>query len=309
MEEKKNERKDLLAKEIKKCPECGSTHLIWDYKRGELVCQDCGLVVDESFIDQGPEWRAFNPEQKEKRERTGPPHGAEGIPPTVIKGQKDAFGKTISSRTKTQVYRIERWQKRIHQGVKTPFPPSADIIIGTLGLDRKVRELSVQFYKEVLNKRILRGRDVKSIVAATVFLAARFMGEPITLDDVERTSGIPKKQIGRVFRKLKGELDLRIPSLSPGDYIPRFCKESGLSEKAREKAFDILSELNTKNYMSGKSPEGIAVSILYIVSIITDENRTQEELAKMAGVTEVTLRNRYKEIKEILNITFSPQST
>ena len=43
-----------------KCPECGSTHFIIDYERGEMICQNCGYVIDDSFIDQGPEWRAFD---------------------------------------------------------------------------------------------------------------------------------------------------------------------------------------------------------------------------------------------------------
>ena len=59
--------------EIEKCPECGSMHLVRDYDRGELVCEDCGLVLDDQFIDQGPEWRAFDSEQGEKRARTGAP--------------------------------------------------------------------------------------------------------------------------------------------------------------------------------------------------------------------------------------------
>ena len=47
--------------------------LTHDRERAELVCQSCGLVIDDEFIDRGPEWRAFDSEQRNKRARTGAP--------------------------------------------------------------------------------------------------------------------------------------------------------------------------------------------------------------------------------------------
>ncbi|MDI6654578.1 MAG: TFIIB-type zinc ribbon-containing protein, partial [Candidatus Hydrothermarchaeota archaeon] len=45
------------------CPECNSKSLTKDYERAEIVCNDCGLVIDEKIMDTGPEWRAFDYEQ------------------------------------------------------------------------------------------------------------------------------------------------------------------------------------------------------------------------------------------------------
>jgi transcription initiation factor TFIIB len=53
---------------------------------------------------------------------------------------------------------------------------------------------------------------------------------------------------------------------------------------------------------SGRGPAGIAAAATYIASLLTDERRTQGEIAKGAHVTEVTIRNRYKELTQRLNI-------
>ena len=67
------ERKKVQVEETTKCPECGSEHIIRDYERGELVCGDCGIVINDLQIDMGPEWRAFDSAQNEQRARTGAP--------------------------------------------------------------------------------------------------------------------------------------------------------------------------------------------------------------------------------------------
>ena len=87
------------TEEIEVCPECGSHHLVRDYERGELLCEDCGLVLDDQFIDQGPEWRAFDVEQGEKRARTGAPmtytiHD-KGLSTEISWKNKDSYGKSI----------------------------------------------------------------------------------------------------------------------------------------------------------------------------------------------------------------------
>ena len=108
-EERKKNKRDLFE-EVTKCPECSSTHLVRDYERGELVCQDCGLVIDDSFIDQGPDWRAFDSEQSEARARTGAPmtytiHN-KGLSTEISWKNKDSYGKSIPTKSRAQLYRL-----------------------------------------------------------------------------------------------------------------------------------------------------------------------------------------------------------
>jgi transcription initiation factor TFIIB len=52
----------------------------------------------------------------------------------------------------------------------------------------------------------------------------------------------------------------------------------------------------------GKSPTGVAAAAVYIVSRTNERSRTQREVADISGVTEVTIRNRYKELVDNLGI-------
>ena len=58
---------------VRQCPECGSTRLMRDYDCAEIVCMDCGVVIATKLADRGPEWRAFDKEQRAKRTRVGAP--------------------------------------------------------------------------------------------------------------------------------------------------------------------------------------------------------------------------------------------
>jgi len=110
----KNKQK---IEETIKCPECGSTHLSKDYSRAELICKDCGLVIDDELIDHGPEWRAFDSDQREKRARTGAPmtytiHD-KGLSTMIDWKNRDSYGKSIPTRNRAQLYRLRKWQRRV----------------------------------------------------------------------------------------------------------------------------------------------------------------------------------------------------
>lgn len=99
------------------CPECGSRNLVQDYERAELVCSECGLVVDAEFVDEGPEWRAFDHDQRMKRSRVGAPmtytiHD-KGLSTMIDWRNRDSYGKSISSKNRAQLYRLRKWQRRI----------------------------------------------------------------------------------------------------------------------------------------------------------------------------------------------------
>src|SRR5205809_8001713 len=98
------------AEEVTRCPECNSGHLSFDYERGELICEECGLVLNDQMIDQGPEWRAVDVEQGEKRARAGGPmtytiHNKSHTM-TIGGSNKDPDEKSILTRNKAQLYRL-----------------------------------------------------------------------------------------------------------------------------------------------------------------------------------------------------------
>ena len=297
--------------DIEKCPDCGSKHLVRDYERGELLCGDCSLVLEDQFIDQGPEWRDFGPEQGESRARTGAPmkytmHD-KGLPTEISWKNKDSYGKSIPSRNRAQLYRLRKWQRRIRVSNATErnlaFALSeADRMASAMGLPRNVRETAAMVYRKAVSKNLIRGRSIEGVAAASLYAACRQCGVPRTLDEVAGSSRVSRKEIGRTYRFMTRELKLKLMPTRPQDYVQRFCSELKLSGEVQSKTAETLKDASEKELTSGRGPTGVAAAAIYISSILCNERRTQREVAGVAGVTEVTIRNRYKELTEKLGI-------
>ena len=224
------------------CPECGSKHLVKDYERGETVCNDCGCVIDDQTIDLGPEWRAFDVEQGEKRARTGAPmtytiHD-KGLSTEISWKNKDSYGKSIPTRNRAQLYRLRKWQRRIRVSNATErnlaFALSElDRMASAMGLPRNVRETAAMVYRKAVNKNLIRGRSIEGVVAASLYAACRQCGVPRTLDEVASSSRVNRKEIGRTYRFMTRELKLKLMPTKPQDYVQRFCSELKLSGEVR----------------------------------------------------------------------------
>jgi len=300
-----------LVEETVKCPECGGNHLSKDYSRAELVCQDCGLVIDEDLIDHGPEWRAFDSEQREKRARTGSPmtymiHD-KGLSTMISWKNRDSYGKSIPTRNRAQLFRLRKWQRRIRisnateRNLATALS-SLDRMASGMNLPRTVRETAAMIYRKAALKNLIRGRSVESVTAASLYAACRQCHVPRTLDEIANIANMSRKEIGRNYRYVSRELELKLLPTTPQDYISRFCSELKLSSDVQGKVMEILKEAADAELTSGRGPTGIAAASIYVASILCGERRTQREVSEVAGVTEVTIRNRYKELAERLNI-------
>ena len=300
--------------EVIQCPECGSTCLSRDYARAELICNECGLVIDEDFIDQGPEWRAFDSDQREKRARTGAPmtytiHD-KGLSTDIGWSNKDSYGKSIPTRNRAQLYRLRKWQRRIRIADATErnlaFALSElDRMASGMGLPRTVRETAAMIYRKAALKNLIRGRSIQGVAAAALYAACRQCHVPRTLDEISNAAHIKRKEIGKNYRFIAKELQLRLLPTTPEDYISRFCSELKLGTEVQVKTLEILKHASEKALTVGRGPTGNAAAALYIASVLCGERRTQREVADVAGVTEVTIRNRYKEIIERLDISFA----
>ena len=301
--------KKKRIEEIEKCPECGSTQLVRDYERGELICNNCGLVIDESFIDQGPEWRAFDSEQNDSRARTGSPmtftiHD-KGLSTDISWKNKDSYGKSIPTRNRAQLYRLRKWQKRIKVSNAVERNLSQALqelerMASNLSIPNDVRETAAVIYRKAVKQNMIRGRSIEGVVAGSIYAACRITNVPRTLDEIASVTRVKKKEIGRTYRIMSRYLKLNIMPSKPDDYVNRFCSKLKLSMEARKKATEILKMAEDNDLTSGKGPTGVAAAAIYIASLLTQERRTQRAVAEVAGVTEVTIRNRYKELTEKL---------
>ncbi|MBD3228825.1 MAG: transcription initiation factor IIB [Candidatus Lokiarchaeota archaeon] len=302
---------DVSNKSMDRCPECSSTNLIVDNQRGERICGNCGLVVTEKEIDQGPEWRAFNSEERSKRSRVGSPttytvHD-KGLSTMIDWHNKDHYGKKLSPKRRAQVYRLRKWQirTRVHSSIdrNLAFAMSElDRLASQLGIPRGVKESSAVFYRKSIEKKLIRGRSIEAMIAASIYAACRLRKVPRTLDEIARHSRISRKDLGRCYRLILRELKIRIPIASPVEFIPRFGAELDLSGRSQKRAAEIIKAAGEQGLTAGKDPTGLAAASIYISAILEGERRTQREIAEVAHVTEVTVRNRYKELVKELEI-------
>ncbi len=294
-------------RERSKCPDCGSDKIRYDPSRGETVCVMCGAVISEGMIDLTQEWRAFDDDQRSKRVRTGatltPTKHDQGITTEIGKGRGELF--KVASKKRAQYYRLTKWHKRLikskDRNLSFAFS-ELQRLISFLHLSRAIHERVAKLYQQAVNKGLVRGRSTESIIAALLYTTCREEGAPRTLDEISKASGINKKDIGKTYRYIARKLRIRILPAKAQDYVPRFGSLLGLSEKVQVRAVDVLDEAGKFDVTSGKGPIGVAAAALYIAAVLEGEKKTQREVADMIGVTEVTIRNRYKEMVEALNI-------
>ncbi len=304
--------KSSKAKEQKEkprfvCPECGSTEFYEDPVKGELVCAKCGLVLEEGIIDRTQDWRAFNHDQQSRRSRTGAPLTSKrhdkGLTTEIGKGVTELFKVPVKKRG--QFFRLRKWQKRLMTSKDRNLSfalGELERLVSFLGLPRTLHEEAAELYEKALTKGLVRGRSIESIIASIVYALAREYKSPRTLAEIAQASGISKRELGRAYRYVSRKLGIRILPATAESYIPRFASMLKLKDKTEVRAIKILKEAMKKDVISGKGPCGCAAAAIYIASVLEGERRTQREIADMVGVTEVTIRNRYKEIAQALGI-------
>jgi len=288
------------------CPECGG-QLATDTEHGETVCVDCGLVVESDEIDRGPEWRAFDSREKDQKSRVGAPttnmmHD-KGLSTNIGWQDKDAYGKSLSSRQREKMQRLRTWNERFRtrdskeRNLKQALG-EIDRMASALGLPDNVRETASVIYRRALDEDLLPGRSIEGVSTAALYAAARQAGTPRSLDEIAGVSRVEKDEIARTYRYVVRELKLEIQPADPESYVPRFASDLELSDESERRARELLETAKSQGIHSGKSPVGLAAAAVYAASLLTNEKVTQGEVSEVANISEVTIRNRYHELLE-----------
>jgi len=295
-----------MSEYIKKCPECSGINLFINKAKGEVICKDCGLVIEEKMVDFTQEWRDLDGEDSERKRRTGAPmtytQYDQGLGTEV--GQKADLYK-LGSKEKNKFFRLRKWQYRISTAIERNLKLAlAELkrVSSYLKLPKPVEEEAARIYTLAVQRGLVRGRSMESVVAGSLYAACRRHEVPRTLDELSVASGIEKKEVGRTYRFVTRELGISILPSNPADYIARFASSLKLSAEVQSKAVEILEKAQAAELTSGRGPTGIASAALYVSALIFGEKRTQREVADVAGVTEVTIRNRYKELLDKLDL-------
>ena len=304
-------QKGSFSRQVDRCQECGSPNRVHDYDTGETVCGGCGLVLYEQMMDKGPEWRAFTQEEKTSRSRVGVPTSYsvhdKGLSTAISQVDRDAFGRKLPLSTRLQMWRLRKWQirSRVHSSIDRNLAQAMaelDRLSDKVFIPSQIKEKAAVIYRKALDKGLVRGRSIAAIAAAALYAACRGSGTPRTLREISEASLVDKKDVARCYRLLLRELDVHMPIADPLTYVSKIAERTGISGKTQGLAIQILRDARRKRAAAGKDPMGLAAAALYIACLKNSEKKTQKDIAEAAGVTEVTVRNRYKTLKKQLNL-------
>ncbi len=293
--------------DTKRCTKCGGTNIIIDHEVGEEVCGSCGLVLNESHMDTGPEWRAFTAEERSSRSRTGMGYSYtlydKGLS-TVLSGYRDANGKTLKRETLRQMDRLRRYDNRS----KFDDTWRRNLSIAMAELDRMsallhipgtIKERSALLYRKALKMDLIRGRSIDAFVAASIYATCRLAELPRPLKQISAASTREHSEIARTYRLMLREMELKMPIDDPIKFVPSIASKLKLRRDTETHAIDILRRARKLHGLSGKDPRGVAAASLYKACIEKKDRRVQKEVAMAAGTTEVTLRNRLRGIEAL----------
>ena len=290
---------------VKKCPECGSINLTYESNLGEIICNECGLVIEEKMVDSGIDLQGKF-DKGEKKGRGGAPISIQKFDKglTTNVGEISDIYKLDSGQTR-KFLRLKKWQERVSTSIERNLRlamAELRVVASYLNLPNVVKDETARIYNYVLQRGLVRGRSMESVIAACLYTACRSYGIPRTLDEMATASDIERKEIGRTYRFIIRKLGIKVKQSSPKDYISRFSSVLKLSPKTQNDALKILRQAEKIELTSGRGPAGISAAALYVAALNNDEKKTQREVADIAGITEVTIRNRYKELIEKLGL-------
>ena len=294
------------------CHLCKSDNaIITDPKSGEIICSRCGMVVSDKLLEKRQEWRTFAIDESEGRTRTGPPSSLSrhdmGLSTVIGKENVDATKNKIEPSMLSTMHRLRTWDFRtqVRSSTDKTLRLAFDELYSLkdkLGLSDAIIEKTAYIYRKAQQKGMMRGRSIHAVLAAAIYIACRQMEVPRTLDEIATIGNIKRKSIAKCHRELILELQLRLPTIDTTKCIARVANKANISEKTKHQAMTLMNDVVKNGISAGKDPMGLAASVLYASCIKTGERKTQVDLANAAQITGVTIRNRFKDLKNRLEL-------
>ncbi len=294
-----------MKSQVKKCPECGNDNLYVNAEKGEIICKECGLVIEDKMVDFGQDWREF--EGGEESQRRG------GAPLTYTQADKglstqvgtSADLSVLKGKERQKFYRLQQWQRRVSTAIERNLRlalTEIKRISSNLNLPDSIEEEASRIYTMAVQKGLVRGRSMEQVVAGTMYITCKRNDCPRTLEEISEVTGLDKKEVAKNSRFVARQLNIKVLPVSPVTYIARFASDLKISAATQTKAVKLIEKAQKVGLTSGKSPKGIAAASIYVSSLLNAERKTQSKISEISGVTEVTIRNRYKELVKALDL-------
>lgn len=291
------------------CPtESCDGNVIVDSKTQERYCNGCGVVVEEDTIDHGPEWRSFNQQEREDRERTGNPmkntlHD-KGLSTTISDGSRDINGNNLSADKRAQMSRLRKWHNRsLTKDAKERSIKKGLVEINrmssALGVCDSVPETAAMIFKQCSKNELLEGRSIEGMASAAVYAAARLEKVAQTYGEITHVSRVGENEIKRAYMYIRRELDIVVPPTPPTEYVPRFCSKLNIHSGGEQVAKSIIKQSKQTNMGNGAAPSSLAAAAVYAAGIITEQSVPQKEIKQKLDVCSVTIRDFYQDMLEV----------
>ena len=280
------------------CPNCGDGQKVTDIESGELICTKCGYVIHERVGDEEQDWSVLAREPASKL-RTSPTSLARsGMGLSTIIGRPDrSAGSGLNAVMRSTFDRLRTWDFRIkgqdERSLKCAFV-DLDRLRGTLRLSDAIVEKAAYIYRRAQEQGLVRGRTMRAVMGAAIYIVQREMGISGTLDDIIRATNTKEKDLARAYRILIRELDLKVPMVDPVKCVSRVANKANISERTKRKAMNMIYDVVKSGLAAGKDPMGLAASVLYVSCVNSGEVKSQAAIADAAGVSEVTLRKNQR---------------
>ncbi len=174
-----------------------------------------------------------------------------------------------------------------------------------LNLPYSTLNTALNIAHEIISRKIVGRFSLKAFAASILYLACKEEGHPILLKEICNAMSLNKKDTKRalmiysiIVKKFR-----KTSKPSVDKYVERLTTLLALDEKVKYKVLETIEEVRKRGLVSGRNPVSIVAASIYYVCKKFKIPITQKEIASKAFITEVTLRNRYKELKKLLEET------
>ena len=300
---------------IIQCEICdpSESKMITDVESGEIICNRCGIVVVKDLEDTKKTWHKV--EDNESDTRNGNPSSLtlydQGLTTKIGNTNRDASGNVINSMMMARLNRMKNLDKRSQinksaRNLSRAFR-QLDSLKDKLALSNAVIEKTAYIYRKVQEAGLVRGRKVNTVLGASLYVACREFEIPRTLREISAVNNEKYRETSRVYRQIVLHLGKQVPRINLFRYVEKVGKKAKLEEKNIRQALHLMKKVQETGLSAGKEPMGIVGAVIYLSLPKSDENIrqriiTQAVIADAAGVSEVTIRNVYKEIEKKLSL-------
>lgn len=294
------------------CSTCNikEDRLVTDVVSGEIVCSNCGTVVIDGIEEIGKEW--INPKDHETdKSRIGMPFSLAvhdmNLSTIIGKTNKDSAGQLIDSGMQARMNRLRIWDSRtLYRDSSSRNFTTAFVLLGKLkdklSLTPSIVEKTAYTYRKVQEDGLIRGRTIGAVLVACLYITCREQGVSRTIDELAEASNIRRKAIAKIYRDIVFHLERKIPQVNCFQCIDKIANKIELNEITTRHARDLMKKVLEQEFSAGKDPMGFAGAVLYVSLQMEGKTVRQIDIADAAGVTEVTIRNRAKELKSKLHL-------